>query len=401
MKTRIGRKSSAILNSSVFLLLSLIFYVRGKVLPSIIPFSSSYIIPVLALFILIILLVYSNFKFVRVNKLMLAFIVISNISLVLSSILNGSLVKSVEFFLEWNTNVLIYYIFIVIFQKHLELKNVLNYIVFSSVFASIPIVNLANSLSSVRRIGTAGKADLEFAAGHVGPSLAVAGLVLILILQQRQGFRFGLKKILQNGLLILILISMVLTGSKAAIIGFMLSFVILMIYVKYLRWKAVIFVGSMFIAIISSFTVKSSKYEHLLNRFTQERVLLAIEQRAGSSSRATNEISPVALVFGENGRYEPINETNPIHYPHNFILSTILHLGFFSGLILCLVFAELFYYLIRNILSTSNRAFWLLLLSMSSVQVLNIMTSGRLTRTMVIFVIFALFHSRNKLVKAN
>lgn len=393
------------LQFSLFCLIGLVFFFRGDIFDnmSLIP-SVSFLIPLMLIVFTLLLILYvtilnKNFL-IKVppiyTALVCAFVFTSSIHLITQS---ETAEQTLRFTIEMMMNVILFYVVYVYLQKCDALKKLFGQIQLSSIPMIIAMLLLASTMDQVIRIGSDYNEDsaLSIAVNHLGLSMSIvtivcANNVLGTILGGSEKTTMS-SKVVNLALLVLALGSTILTGSKAAILALLLYGMI--IFARALK-SNVMFVNIVVLAVIAVvvayqvYSIQYGKYDDLATRFRMDEFALGVTQRMHSAQTALQDVGSGSFFLGEPWRYGVINERNPIHYPHNIILSMMLHTGIIPA---CLFL----YLLITRTLSMAKltlfRRDWLLsstVLSILMATIIYSMTSGRLTRILTIIVALAI-----------
>ena len=390
--------------------IALIFFLRGNI------FESTTLIPSVSILIpvVVIALAAAAFSYIRlcggpvlvrvspIYVLLLAVILINIFSNVIFYPQHFAL--SMRFLLEISLNFLIFYLFYLILTRVLDLRRLYLYIAATSLLMIIPVSVIAYNLSSVRRIGAHDTgATLPIAVNHLGHSFAISCIIsgyAVLVNKDRRNHR---KVALWSIMFLVALVSTVLTGSKAAVLS-VGAFFFLEALVRFRRHAAMIFVGTGSALIVALLTVIMSvdepgKYTNLIDRFTWEAMLRGVSQRMDSFALALEGVRAKDLLLGVPWRYEPINDVQPVSYPHNIVLSFLIHTGLVPALLFLYLICARVYLLFVAIFTSTLSRFGTTTLSIFVAALTYSFTSGRLTRIMTIFVILAIVEYTIRLVR--
>jgi len=308
-----------------------------------------------------------------------------------------------RFLLEIILNGLIFYtVFLVVAQGLFRVETLLEVIRAVTIILSIPIYYLAFSLESVRRIGAA-DAYLPMAVNHMGHALAVGCMISIYFIIRSYRNNSFLSCIKNIFISIILLVATVLTGSKAAVLS-MLIYLFLCFsvgnrfYVRTTFFYVVIFFLS---AMVPDSEI--GKYSSLKQRFELERFAIGAEQRKVTYMNALESVSDESIILGESWRYEPINTKEPIPYPHNFFLSILLHTGILPFIFFTLFIGSRLIFYFYKMYKSKEKETWILFNSMMYLMLIYVLTSGRITRVMTIFVVLGIIEGylrRNRSLKS-
>lgn len=380
----------------LFILISLIFFVRGKVFNLGYGGSISRYIPYLVLW-LIFLILLKLFNKKNTNNWSKSFLVFV-LTLFFFQILNIIFYPNIsplifEFLLEMFLNISIYYcIYSLLSLRIISFDQIFKYIKISSLFAIIPVFVVTIKLDSIRRIGAGGDADesLPIAVNHLGHALSLASMLFLDALFRKGKIKFSLIYFTNLGITILLISSTILVGSKAAV-GSIIVYVLIMLFINIKAIKkniAYIIIGVLIVSFIPNL-INNNKYTNLIERFSDEGIQRGFKQRFNSYKMAYRSTkNNAALLSGEPWRYQLINPNNAIPYPHNYFLSILLHLGFATFFVFILYNFLLLFFLIKKILLSKNSDIYVLLLGMLLAVIFYISTSGRITRVMTLFIIY-------------
>jgi hypothetical protein len=257
-----------------------------------------------------------------------------------------------------------------------------------SVLATYPIYSGADQ---VRRVGGY---RLPGAVNNISTMLAVGIAIAIVGIVYKENWKKSIGEILSLPPLIL---GLILSGSRAAMIGLAISILILVFNKGKKTQLSMIALG---ILATFSFFILNSIYNLIgLNRFTPQELAGAVNTRLTLYQTAIQQsgLDPIDLLFG-GGMYRyakisnEIGNTVLITYPHNYVISTMVHIGLpaavLFGLILILNYKYLFYYFsveetdIEYLISATFLS--LIIISMYS------FTSGRITRTFPLWIFLAI-----------
>lgn len=369
----------------IYSLIVLVFFLRGDLPFYHIDFSPSKLIPLVAS-----LLLYRQKFFVNINQrsnafLLKIFFYISLMNIFLNIYFYPENIYQISLmFLEVLLN---YLVFILAYNLYYQygLINISKLHFFSSVVFAFPILILSFSLTKVRRIGAGGdfEASLPVAVNHIGHSLGLCVIFgffyLILSKKSIVSIKFKIYCMCMG----LVFIAMVLTGSKAAFLGFILF--VFVIFNQFFNIRNMLSISIVLVFVI--LFVDLTKYHNLFDRFLFESFIRGITQRIDSLYVAFSSLKGDLSFFGYPWRYQLINPENPIVYPHNFYISILLHLGVLPLIIFGIYTIKIFFILIMNPF-IKNRFESKILLSMFFMVLIYVLTSGRLTRVMTIFWIF-------------
>jgi len=377
-----------ILSLVVSISITLVFYLRGRVFDNLIPISLTYLIPITSIIVILILGLVQKLKFPKPNFWINLYFYTITIAIVLNSIIQqNSIELSFRFYLEYLISYMLYFATLIFLKRRSHIR-LLKIIVITSAVGVAPLIFLSTQLESIRRVGI-GDSDLPISVGHLGPSIAVAIILNLYILLSK---KYSNKT--WRNLYILLFITqcyaVFLTGSKAAIIGLIIGIATLNLNTEIRRYL-IITISIAAIAIGGFIFNNQDKYNNLLNRFTFERFILGAEQRSNSAGNALDDIPLIDMINGRPDRYELINPQNSINYPHNILLSNLLHLGIIPSIIFTIMLSRYYFLMVKRIFLEKKRIMlFLYIFASCNIILINILTSGRITRIMVHFVIFAI-----------
>jgi len=278
------------------------------------------------------------------------------------------------------------------FVKRYDLSYFTKILLWASLFIIILIINIFTQLDSVRRIGTGGvDTNLAVAVNHIGHALALT--VICGLYQLKRVFREEkyYKSIILTVYIFLLLFVTLLTGSRAAILGLLLSFIFGLIYLRAGRFKFIkrsTVISTIVVTFLSVFlllVLLGDRIGSLLRRFEVDMVLIGLQNRIDVFFIAIESASDWAILFGNPWAYEPLQNVNPIIYPHNWFLTIALHLGIIFSVIFLIYLLLIIYTVLKSrIIDKVDK--WMLLSCLIIVMVY-VLTSGRLTRVITIFVL--------------
>jgi len=366
-----------------------VFFLRGEIFEG---FSVTLLLPPLVMFTFILICI-RTVKIVAINKNLGLFFIAILINQYINLCLTQEYILIARFSLEILLNAMIYYvIFAVVSFNLVTTASLLRSIQLTSLILLPPIFLLVSQLDSVRRIG-ARDAWLPIAVNHMGHALAIAcmiSLYFVIKSYEKKRYLSFFLNILLTGV---ISAATFLSGSKAAIFSVML-FVFLWAVMRFRFWfKRVLYILP-FLAllfVITFVTGSEGKFNPLINRLGIERIETGIQQRIDTFSNAWQaRTSDSSVLLGESWRYEPINKINPIPYPHNFFLSILLYTGFLPLIFFSMFTLNRLFIYFLNMCVSSNSDLWVLFNSMVYSVLIYALTSGRLTRIITIFLVFAI-----------
>ena len=280
--------------------------------------------------------------------------------------------------------------FILLVEKRISIEKILNLVKFTSLFGSIPILIVAYGLDSVRRIGTT-DAPLPIAINHIGHALALTSIICFHSILDCFLNKANSRKILIDILIFFTsCFTALLTGSKAAIFG-LVFYIILLVFLNFR--KKVIIKSFVILSVLSIFfilfLISTGKFDSLLNRFSIDRILLGFSQRYKSFNSAIINVEIKELILGASWKYQLLNKSDFIIYPHNIVVSILLH----TGVIPTMIFLNIIFRQLKISFKAIHSPYWLIgstMLGLFTTIMLYALTSGRLTRIMTIFFVFGL-----------
>lgn len=396
-----------LLNLGVFVLITLTFFVRGEVFES---FSISKLLPISLLFVIVCLFVFillKRKKLLKFQFLFGSFIFISLLILLVNSIFFLSHINTtIKFLLELLMNFFVFYsIYLIVYYRFISLNSMLWMILISSIFAIVPVFFIASELETIRRIGTT-DAYLPIAINHLGHSLAIVSIIAFYFLQKYITEHKYIKFLISTILFASALLATFLTGSKAAFGGVIFYFLIVgIIYFNKNFFKLIS------LSVLSIFTIflvyiqNPAKYNSLVHRFSLERIELGFAQRTNVAKKAIEDLkSENGFLLGEPYHYQLLTEDpeNAILYPHNIILSVMLHLGIIPMILFLLfIINRTYIYLKQLYTSRAYKNIWIMFNGIWITLLMYSLTSGRLTRIITIFLIIGMIEGWRKYEKNN
>ncbi|MEX2411113.1 MAG: hypothetical protein WD607_07020, partial [Candidatus Paceibacterota bacterium] len=278
------------------------------------------------------------------------------------------------------------------FVKRYDLNYFTKILLWASLFIIILIINIFTELESIRRIGTGGaNTNLAVAVNHIGHALAFTVICGLYQIKRMLSERKYFKSIILSVYTFLLVFVTFLTGSRAAILGLLLSFIFGLIYlragrIKFIKKFTVInIIGITFLSLLSMIALFGERIGSLLRRFEFDMILIGAQNRIDVFFVAIESASDWALFFGNPWAYQPLQSVNPIVYPHNWFLTIALHLGIFFSIIFLMYLVLIIYTVFKSrIIDKVDK--WMLLSCLMIVMVY-VLTSGRLTRVITIFVL--------------
>lgn len=331
-------------------------------------------------------------------------------------IANHFQVTIIRFLFEIGLNGLVFYVAYFSVRKLSSVVKILSIIQLSSLVAIWTIFSVASQLESIRRIGAnqEGEGGLSIAASQIGHALAIAAIISAFqIFSYFLGFsKKNLLLCLVNILLFLLsVVALFLTGSRGSMLG-LLVYPILLILLRFnakVLVQYLIFISVSIIFLLISLILISTldlgshieleRISSLLSRFNFESITWAIQNRIEVFKDAYSSIgNKDYLIFGKMWAYQPINQDSfdNILYPHNFMLSILLHLGILPLLSFISIILRLFYLFFINQykLKKENTYQWLVYVTVFAiflVTLIHVSKGGRLTRVITIFFTLGLF----------
>jgi hypothetical protein len=313
-----------------------------------------------------------------------------------------------RFSLEILLNGLVYYLFFGALSLRLvDVHILLNFIKLSSVLLLPFIFIQFSELDSVRRIGTH-DSYLPVAIDHMGHALAISCMISLYCSDDEYRKKRYLRFILNIFLSIFLLFAAILSGSKAAILSLILFgclwFVTHLIYfVKHAH------IAILCLLLLCSFLFVvggDTDFSPLIERFEVESIWRGLQQRIFTFNNSWQASSGgIGILLGESWRYDLINSIDPIPYPHNFFLSILLHSGLMPLIFFSIFIVNRLFVYFGRIWKSSDKELWTLFNGMVYGVLIYVLTSGRITRVITIFVVFAIiegysFRNRDKATSA-
>lgn len=293
-------------------------------------------------------------------------------------------------------NGLLFYVGLAIARRgHRSMDQVLTLVVVASLPLALAMLALVQQMAVVRRVG-AGEASLGVAVDHLGHAVAIAAIACTYkLMRQRDRPLTPALRVLLAGCVIVTVLAVILSGSKAALAALGFFAVGLALVGLHRHRRYVLHLGLGLVALIVllgvALVATEGRFAPLASRFAPENFMAGVGERVEAMRSAAEGVGPADLLFGMPWRYEPLTTERPIRYPHNLLWSIWLHTG-------ALPFLLFGYILLSRLGVLAGWAFgaregWfrsVVLASMLLATVLYGFTSGRLTRIMTIFLVLGL-----------
>lgn len=377
----------------LFVLLAMnVFFVRGNVLDAI---SVSWFIPVLTVALsglIVVGLVVAN---IRIELGGTAYVILFSaiiINVLFASIFFSNPALSLRFGAEMVLNGGIFVVTLTLLRNRvISERFLLTVVPIAGIVLAANVLMTASSLEVVRRIGS--DHPVASAANHAGHSLAIASIMACGLVVGFTGARsHKLGQVFSISLWIFLVVGTVLTGSRAGVFGLIAGLLIIGIWALRRRVSRRRFtLLSIVVLLIVTAFLSEDRYRSLVTRFTIARIVSSGEGRLRHVRGTLQEITSASeLTVGQPWRYAPLGGPNPLDYPHNMLLGVLVH----AGIIPAAAFAWI---LISR--STMMGAFALrrgvrveaaVALGALFAGLAYILSSGRVTRVLTIFMILAI-----------
>jgi hypothetical protein len=248
------------------------------------------------------------------------------------------------------------------------------------------------ALSGATRVRRVGGYELPGAVNNISTMLAVGVVIAVVGIVQAGNWRDATTELIA---LPTIIAGVLLSASRAAMIGLGISIGLLAIISDIDTKRIVAVVGSLSAGI---FVFIGFLYERTgLRRFTIAGLRDAVNTRLSLYRTAIVEsgLEPMNLLFGGGMyRYSKIAEAgvDPINYPHNYVVSLMVHVGLFAAIMFSVAliwnFRSLLYFSVADDSSLDYVA-TVTLLSLIVIS-MYVFTSGRVTRTLPLWIFLAI-----------
>ena len=312
----------------------------------------------------------------------------------------GDKLTTVVFFAEVVLNfAILFSIFQIVSSGLVKPRWILTTIQIASLTIIIPIIQISLTLDSIRRIGTgSGEAEntIASAVGQIGLSLAVVFVIslyrlIYYFLYERNRLFLMLNFCLTSASFT----GCFLTGKRSVFIGIFICLILLFSFV--LRHSKVKFILHFIIAaslvtslVFGYFSYSgTTEYTALFNRYTDLQLIeKAFTNRLEDYSKTFNSVNNKNyVVFGQMWRYHELVDQNQITYPHNYLISSLLHFGIIPALLIGLASLRVFFILGKKSCHYKGvqSLQWIALLSVSFVILAHMSSAGPITRVFVPF----------------
>ena len=387
--------------SLLFLSVVMIFFIRGNALEGTLPSITVLIGPVFTLWFLAAHFRHRQRDYLHISKispLYGALFVVVVINIMLNAIWHAEYLGLIaQFAVEMAFSLFLVYAIFSHAKIPGTITSIFSFIQIGAWFVAVPIFMMASRMQAVRRIGAGADADyiLPLAVNHIGHAMSIACMISVYRATTSWQTHHGIvnrRFVIHVICSVLTFTAMILTGSKAALLGFLLFAALLLTTFRRVRAKQLIVISIIALVAGSAIFVhsESGKYDALKDRFSQERLAAAFDDRAESYSRALENVRAQDMLFGMPWRYSLLNNTDGIPYPHNILLSFLLHLGVLPALLLLLIILRNYARLAAIVINRSNQLLAVTMLAIYSMVVQYMMGGGRITRVMTIFVVFGI-----------
>lgn len=373
-----------------------VFFVRGKYYTEI---SVSMLIPLFSLVGLLYILFVGfvrNYSLYLGGKYIFSFFASSLLFVLIAGIFSSDKpYLNAKFGLEMILNWTIYFIVLnAVLWGVVSERKFLFVILLSSLILSYQTLLTAASLPSISRIGSYVAAPS--AANHAGHSLAVALLIcfgfIILCLLDKKIFKLWALIIPVTGITIS---SMLLTGSRAAVLGASSGILVMMWLSLKGRWRMnyLEYYTPLVLLVSMLLYVYNTEVINILGRMTIDKFLESANKRFFLFKNALSELNASSFLFGASERYGEYDTPNKIIYPHNILVSTLVHLGAIPLILLIVDSAKRIFEGVSAINNSigKRRMYGIIIFSTLFPIFTYSLTSGRMTRIMTIFFVFGLF----------
>lgn len=352
--------------------------------------TSSYLVPSLAFMgIGILLFTHRNSRRVTMYKhwyLWIGLIAWFLISFIYNLLFRPYQVTTIRFFAEFSISLAILVVFIYILDHKLLGYVYKSYLV-GSLFPAIVLLlfPLYSGFENIRRVGGY---ELPGAVNNISQMLGVAVIIAVVGIVTADDWTRERIEIVS---LPIIGFALLLTGSRSAILGVSIS-LLLMYILKSDNLIFDIITGALLvIAFLFSFSVVFNYTGWY--RFTPSFLIHSLLRRFEVFTIAVIEsgTSLQHIVFGGGMyRYEELAAplVDPIIYPHNYLISLLVHIGLPAAVLFTVLLVLHFRYHLGSMVNGHQHTDYLLLCTIFSmiVVVLYVMTSGRLTRVFTIWI---------------
>ena len=312
----------------------------------------------------------------------------------------GDKQTTVVFFAEVILNfAILFSIFQIVSSGLVKPRWILTTIQIASLTTIIPVIQISLILDSIRRIGTgSGEAEntMTGAVGQIGLSLAVVFTIsLYRLIYYSLYERDRLFLMLNFFLTSATFTGLLLTGKRSVFIGIFICAILLFSFVlRHSKVKILlhfIIAASLVTSLVFGYFSYSgtTKYAALFNRYTDLQLIdEAFTNRLEDYSEAFNSVdNKNYVIFGQMWRYHVLVDQNQITYPHNYLISSLLHFGIIPALFIGLASLRVFFILSKK--CCHYKGFqslqWIALLSVSFVILAHMSSAGPITRVFVPF----------------
>jgi len=300
---------------------------------------------------------------------------------------------TIQFMIEMLLNFMLFLVFLYLLDEELLEELYRKFLIVSAgagaVLLAYPTISGANS---VRRVGGY---ELPGAVNNISTMLAVGVVIAVVGIVTADDWRNATVEWIA---LPLVTIGVFLSASRAAIIGLVISFGVLVLASNIDLGQAVA-AGSAFVLMVGA--VLGALYDFSgLYRFSLAGLQDAVSTRLVLYRAAIQQsgTDPVSLIFG-GGMYryskiagpDAVTPFNNIIYPHNYVISLLVHVGLPAALLFGIAFLwngrSLVYFTLEgeelDYVATTT------LLSLIVVS-MYVFTSGRITRTFALWVVLGI-----------
>ncbi|MBZ6496464.1 O-antigen ligase family protein [Natrinema longum] len=291
--------------------------------------------------------------------------------------------KALRFYVEFILGPLILLASITLTDKN-TLKLAYRWIVATGAIVSLYILAyiINSGLDSIRRVAVGDGIPLAISANYLS---SIFGIAIVIATAQILTEYSWKKSRLELIALPVLAFGLILTGSRAAMIGVGLSFILILLSTRSMRIlvpTSALGVGSIIIVVVlRSFFNFTGGY-----RFTLEHILYSIGLLYNLITSSLQEViqTPMSILFGVGFyRYAPISSPHVVDagYPHNYLASAIIHIGFPTAIALALlILVTLKQLFILSIFQKESYYLPLATLCSLVVFLMYMMSEGRLTR---------------------
>lgn len=375
-------------------ILSVVFFYRGNEFTS---FSLTLVVPlgvIVCVYIILILKSVINLRVYTGGGIYILFFLLIIVNSLLEGVFGGGK-RSLEFIIE----IILNWSLLIVFLSFLRggvitSTHVIKIIILCSLPLSLHIIYKSTTLEAVRRIGS----DVETlaAVNHAGHSLAISAIFATYIFIVKI---YNNKSLFNSSIYLTVIFintfALILTMSRGSIVGFLIGESILLMWV--LRWAERSTRWAIFLTIVTAsggllyWVLSSARYGGLASRLAYESLSRGLESRMTVAFSALSSLDSISLLIGQPSRYSPVNDVNPILYPHNVMISILVHCGILPLLLFVWISVSRFVRLYKKIKGKVWEKMENLSILASVMPVITYsFTSGRLTRIMTIFVIISL-----------